>query len=163
MAPAPHKPPRQHKRQVSLFGRLAELSVQGLLGCCSFLLLLLLCCCHQSRAVKRDCRWLCLFAYVHFHNDLSSSWMFSHCAVNYLPSQNRILPLSPTVFGPNRFSVIPPAASSQRGVFIVLSRQSSAMLCNPELTVRRCAPLLQFYPSHLFLHLGFAWSHYVQG
>lgn len=35
-APAPHKPPRQHKRQVSLFRRLAELSVQGLLGGCSF-------------------------------------------------------------------------------------------------------------------------------
>lgn len=90
-APATHK-------WVSLFGSLAELSVQGLLG--GFLIFFSCYCCRQSRAVKHDCLWWCLFTDVHFHNDPSSSSVFSRCAVNYLPSQARILPLSPTVFRP---------------------------------------------------------------
>lgn len=112
--------------------------------------LLHLLCCHQSRAVQRDCPWLCLFACMYFHNDLLHPlWMFSRCAVNYLPSQNRILPLSQTVFGPNCCFIIPSAASSQQDVYCLKS-PSSAMLHNPVvLTIQQRGLLLHIYPSLL--------------
>lgn len=151
MAPAPHKPPRQHKRRVSLFGWLAELCA-GPAGRLRFSFSSSSLCCHQSRAVKPDCRWLCLFAY--FHNDRSSFWMFSRCKLFTFPEQNPFI-ISDCIWTEPLLRNSASRIVSTSCVYCLKS-SSSATLRSPELTV--CDPLLQFYPSHLVLPLGFAWS-----
>lgn len=126
-------------------------SVQGLPGGCAFLFLLRLCA--ATKVVQLSLIAVgCVYSPTSITIGPPSGCL---AVVNYLPSQNRILLLSPTAFGPNRCAVILPAASSQRVVYCLKS-SSSATLRSPELTV--CDPLLQFYPSHLVLPLGFAWS-----